>query len=81
MEHCLKTWPEWFNLTKEGKKTYELRFNDRNFKEGDILVLKEYNPTSQEYTGNEIRKIIGHSMEDTSYIAPGFILMSLYDPR
>ena len=51
MIHNLKTWPEYFKLMIEGKKTFELRKNDRDFQVGDRLDLLEYNPDTQEYTG------------------------------
>ena len=39
--HELKTTKVPFQATWEGKKNYEVRKNDRNFKVGDILVLVE----------------------------------------
>lgn len=79
MTHSLKTWPEWFSLTEEGKKTFELRFNDRGFKQGDTLILMEYDPKKKAPTGRELKKKVGYIIENTSYIAPGYILMSLCD--
>lgn len=65
MTHELKTWPEYFQEVKSGKKTFEIRKNDRDFKVGDILVLKEWkckghnqvmpNELVGEYTGDELR--------------------------
>lgn len=51
MIHDLKTWPEYFNDIISGKKKFELRENDRNFKVGDILNLREFDPKSYKYTG------------------------------
>ena len=42
MIHLLKTDPVYFKEIYEGNKTFELRVNDRDFKEGDIVVLREY---------------------------------------
>lgn len=42
--HELKLWPEYFNAVLKGDKTFEMRKNDRDFKLGDILVLKYFDP-------------------------------------
>jgi hypothetical protein len=59
-EHKLKTLPEYFEKVLKGDKTFEIRENDRNFKENDTLILQEYIPNnpnlqSDGYTGREIR--------------------------
>ena len=51
-----KVWPEYFQLIKDGKKTYELRLADWECNEGDILVLQEWDPKTQDYTGREMKK-------------------------
>ena len=51
-----KVWPEYFQLIKDGKKTYELRLADWECNEGDILVLQEWNPKTNDYTGRELKK-------------------------
>ena len=54
-----KIWPEYFNLIKSGKKKFELRLNDFNIKEGDTLILEEWDPKIKEYTGRKIEKKVG----------------------
>jgi hypothetical protein len=49
--HELKIWPIYFDARKDGKKTFELRVNDRDFKVGDRVLLKEWCPLKKEYTG------------------------------
>ena len=44
MRHQLKTWPEYFKAVAAGTKTFEVRENDRNFKVGDVLELREWIP-------------------------------------
>ena len=53
-----KTWPELFKKILEGKKTADVRLADFDLKEGDILILEEYNPETKEYTGRTIEKIV-----------------------
>jgi len=51
-----KIWPEYFEAVKSGKKTFELRLNDFEVKEGDILALEEWDPKTKNYTGRKIEK-------------------------
>ena len=51
-----KVWLEYFQKIKEGKKNFELRLADWDCKEGDVLVLKEWDPETEKYTGREIEK-------------------------
>ena len=53
-----KIWPEYFNLVNSGKKKFELRVNDFDAKEGDDLILEEWDPKTKEYTGRKIEKKI-----------------------
>ncbi len=41
MEHDLKTDSKVFQAMRKGFKNFEIRLNDRNFKENDILLLRE----------------------------------------
>lgn len=54
-----KTWPDLFQKIVEGKKTFDLRLNDFDIDEGDILVLKEYDPKTQTYSGRILEKKVG----------------------
>lgn len=49
--HELKTWPAFFWPVVHGDKTFELRKNDRDFQVGDVLVLREWDPVTEQYTG------------------------------
>ena len=51
-----KVWPEYFQKILDGKKTYELRLADWECKEGDVLVLQEWDPEAGKYTGREAEK-------------------------
>lgn len=52
--HSLKTWPAYFEAVASGKKKFEVRKNDRDFKTGDELWLEEFNQITGEYTGRTI---------------------------
>ena len=62
--HELKTWPQYFAEIYCSLKMFEVRKSDRDFKVGDLLVLREYDPVIQEYTGRIIPVCI-------TYILPG----------
>lgn len=51
-----KTWPKYFQEVLDGKKKFEVRLGDFDIKEGDILVLEEYEPKTKKYTGRTIKK-------------------------
>jgi hypothetical protein len=54
--HVLKTWPEPFSETAAGRKMHEIRFEDgRSFAPADVLVLREWLPAEQRYTGRWLR--------------------------
>jgi len=51
-----KIWPKYFELVKAGEKRFELRLADFDIKEGDILLLEEWDPKTKQYTGRKIKK-------------------------
>lgn len=68
--HELKTWPIYFDAIAEGVKTFEWRKNDRDYFAGDFLILKEWSPDDEEYTGREIKVFVPYllRMSDDSVI-------------
>lgn len=60
--HELKTWPEYFQAVSDGTKTFEHRVNDRGFKVGDTLYLREWNPATSAYTGRETLRLVTYIM-------------------
>src|SRR4051812_37249283 len=49
MTRELKTWPEFYENILDGRKTFDIRENDRGFKVGDTLLLREYEITPEQY--------------------------------
>lgn len=50
--HELKINPEYFECVLFGTKTFEIRFNDRNYEVGDTVTLNEFEPHTG-YTGRK----------------------------
>lgn len=51
-----KCWPEFFWKISNGEKNCEFRLADFSLNPGDTLVLKEFDPATQKFTGRELRK-------------------------
>jgi hypothetical protein len=78
--HELKTWSEYFESMVLEEKNFEVRKNDRNFKVGNYLLLKEWNPESEEYTGREVFRKIEYILKGGQFgIEEGYIVMGLSD--
>lgn len=85
MNHELKTDPQVFQALVEGKKTYELRKDDRGFAVGDTLTLRETKHTGAEmaagapleYTGRFDRRIVTHILRGPIYgLMEGWAILS-----
>lgn len=53
--HRLKILSHFYDAVMAGYKTFEVRFNDRDFRVGDFLLLCEYHPEDDNY-GREMMK-------------------------
>lgn len=79
--HQLKTWPVPFRAVLSGKKRYEIRKNDRDFKVGDILVLNEYRPRSKKYTGSNCVMVVTYMTHGGEWGLPcDLCVLSLAEP-
>lgn len=58
MEIRKKIWPEYFKLLRSKRRNCEVRLADFECKEGDVLMLEEYDPKTKKYTGRTLRKKI-----------------------
>lgn len=58
-----KVWPKYFQSILDGKKTFELRLADFNVGEGDLLVLREWDPKTKEYTGRRLEKTVTYVLK------------------
>ena len=85
-EHVLKTDPAVFQDVLDGKKTFEIRFNDRGYQVGDLIVLKETKFTGQQmregspliYTGREMQKQISYILSGYG-LQDGWVILGIQD--
>lgn len=73
--HELKTWPEYFYDVYAGDKTFEVRQNDRDFSVGDTLILREYDPRTDKYSGRSIRCIVSYVLKNYPALQSGYVVM------
>lgn len=59
-KHKLKIQPEFFEEVCKKIKTFEIRKNDRDFRVGDKLLLQEFIPETQEFTGRVVERRISY---------------------
>lgn len=75
--HELKTWPEYFQAIMRGDKRFEARKNDRDFRIGDWLRLREWD---DDYTGREITVRVTYMLSpgaDFPAVNDGYCIMSI----
>lgn len=78
MLHLLKTHPQPFTAVYYGYKKFEFRKNDRDFKADDQLILKEWDPMTQEYTGRKCLVQVTYILKNTEFGLPeGYCIMSI----
>ena len=62
-----KCWPEFFDKFCSGERIFELRLADFDLKEGDVLVMEEFDSETKKYTGRAARfrcKRVEHSAQN-----------------
>ena len=72
--HCLKILPQFYTAVEDGSKTFEVRFNDRDYRCGDILHLREFVPPKT-FTGRQIDCEVTYVLDDPAYCKEGFVVM------
>lgn len=81
----LKTDSVPFQNIKKGVKRFEIRKNDRDFNQNDVLVLQETRNTGRQmaegaplvYTGETYRVVVVHILEQAAGLDPDYVIMSI----
>ena len=69
----LKIKPKYFQAQKEGRKNFEICKNDRDFQEGEALILREYDSTTGEYSGRRVVCLITYITNFEQ--KPGYVVL------
>lgn len=73
--HQIRIATTYFEDAESGRKPFELRKNDRNYKEGDILEMMEFKDGRN--TGRTIRKVVTYLLENYSGLEDGYCIMGI----
>lgn len=71
--HQIKLVAEFFDDAAAGRKSFELRKNDRNYKEGDMLEMEEIKDGKK--TGRKCSKRIVYMMENFEGLENGYCIL------
>ena len=77
MIHQLKQKSKYFEDVISGKKTFELRLDDRDYAEGDYLALNEVDDSGI-YTGRSCMVYVDYILKDVPNLLPdGVVCMAI----
>jgi hypothetical protein len=79
--HELKTWPTFFQAVLDGRKNFDVRYDDRGYQAGDTVVLREWDPdkyvlnplarVDERYTGHRLQAEIGYVLHAVPHALRG----------
>ena len=76
--HRLKTVSPWFSYVWDGAKNFEVRYDDRGFKPGDMLILSEWDEDTG-FSGRNCARRVEFILSGEQYgVMRGFVVMGLY---
>jgi hypothetical protein len=83
--HELKSWTPYFASINEGIAKFDLRWNDRKFRVGDIACFQEFEDTLDIFTGRVCERRITYivegvgpgSIEPLKGLMRGYVILSL----
>lgn len=66
--HELKCVEPYFSEVREGRKTFEVRRNDRDFSTGDILYLRSFDESlARGYDGRSLAVIVVYTLRGGAF--------------
>ncbi|KKM98516.1 hypothetical protein LCGC14_1157060 [marine sediment metagenome] len=76
MVHKLKTWPVFFEHMIAGRKPFDVRINDRDFRVGDIIISQEWDTIKADYTGREHKAKVTYVLKGMGLL-PDYVALGL----
>jgi len=77
MVHELKCWSDYYSRVADGSKKFEVRKNDRGFKTGDILRLREFNRVMECYSDQQCDVRVLNVYSGLPGVHEGHVVMSI----
>ena len=89
MVHELKCWPPYWEEIFTGTKTFDVRKDDRHYRVGDTLTLREWNQSRShirgdgcsqvgDYTGRVASVCVVYKLDGGQYgIEPGYCVLGI----
>src|SRR5690606_9869902 len=75
--HHLKILDQYYEDIESGLKTFEVRFNDRNYEVGDIIQFNVINDNKITLKQTLTKYLITYVLKDINYLKPGYLVMSI----
>lgn len=73
--HEVKILPEYYDAVASGVKTWELRYDDRGYSVGDLMILKEWKDNV--FTGRRLTVKITYILRGYAGLADGWAILSI----
>lgn len=77
MIHQLKCEAQYFEDCVSGRKTFEVRKNDRNFHLGDYLALNELTKATKVETGRSALFHVIYILNDKDFVKEGYVVLGI----
>lgn len=77
MKHELKIHPGHYKNVLLGLKKVEIRKNDRNFQENDLLILNEFDPETEKYTGSQVKRKVDLIIKDVPGLHAQYVVLQI----
>ncbi len=83
MMHFLKIRPRYFEAIKKGLKTFEVRYNDRDYSVGDLLCLRVW--SGKEFTDESVTVEVIYVLYEFEGLMPNYVVLGFkkvnYEPN